>query len=250
MTTINERIAELIQADIDGDLAVADRAELTAALESSAEAREFRHEMVRLAKLMTDAPDLDPPWGLRRRIVDSIKLPARSRLSAWIKPASYGLAVAAGVLVAVGVAHIKPSGSQDMSSLVGTMVSQSHGLPSSVSGELAIDASAVHGQVVLKNLDSAWAVEFDLQSTDEVEVAIDLDGTGLSFGGYAGQDENAGVKNFEVLGEKVRVTNQGSHQFVLFLRRAPQGVDGQQKIGIAINHQGETVYKGLLASRG
>ena len=89
------------------------------------------------------------------------------------------------------------------------MVSQSHNLPSTVTSELAIDSAAVRGQVRLKNLNSAWAVEFDLQSSDAVEVAIDLGGTGLSFGGYAGQE-----------------------------------------IGIAINHQGETVYHGLLASRG
>lgn len=253
MTTINERIAELIQADIDGDLPAAEHAELTAALEGSAEARKFRDEMMRLAKLMADAPDMDPPWGLRRRILDSIKLPVRSGLSGWLRPASYALAVAAGVLIAVGVAQmtrLTPQGSEDMSSLVGTMVSQAHDLPRTATSQLAINAPEVHGQVRLKNLDSAWVVEFDLQSTDAVDVAIDLGGTGLSFGGYAGQDENAGIKNFEVSGEKVRMTNQGSHQFVLFLRRAPENSDGSQEIGIAINHQGETVYKGLLESRG
>ena len=250
MTTLNERITELIQADIDGELAVADRNELATVLESSAEARSFRDEMSRVAKLMADTPDVDPPWGLRRRILDSIELPVRAGLSGWLKPASYGLAVAAGVLLAVGVSQLKSPGTEDMSSLVGTMVSQGQDLPHASSSKLAIDLAPVRGQVQLKNLDTAWALEFDLQSEEAVELAIDLSGSGLSFGGYAGQDDNAGIKNFEVSGEKVRMTNQGSHQFVLFLRGVPESSDGSQQIGIAVNHQGETVYRGLLESRG
>ncbi len=250
MNMLDERIAELIQADIDGVLAVVDRAELTAALENSAPAREFHEEMIRMAKLLADMPDIDPPWGLRRRILDSIRLPVRSRLSGWLAPASYGLAVAAGVLIAVGVAQVTPRGSEDMSSLVGTMVSQGHDLPRSATSELAIDLAGVQGQVRMKSLSLAWALEFDLKSEDAVEVAIDLDGSGLSFGGYADQDENAGVDNIEVSGGKVRMTNQGSHQFVLFLRRAHEASDGPQEIGIVVNRLGETVYRGLLESRG
>jgi hypothetical protein len=250
MTKIDERLAELIQADIDGELPAADRAELTAALERSAAARGFHDELTRMSKLLADTPDVEPPWGLRQRILDNIKLPERSWLSGWLTPASYGLAVAAGVLLAVGVTQVTPQGSEDMSSLVGTMVSRGHELPGSAASELSIDIAEVQGKVRLTSLDLAWAVEFDLQSADTVEVAIDLGDTGLSFGGYAGRDENAGVKNLEVSGEKVRVTNQGSHQFVLFLRRVPESSDGSQEIGIAVNQRGETVFRGLLESRG
>ncbi len=251
MNRLDERIAELIQADTDGELAAVDRAELTAALENSAQAREFHDELTRVAKLMADVPDIDPPWGLRRRILDSIKLPARPGLSGWQRPASYGLAVAAGVLVAIGVAQMStPQGSEDMSSLVGTMVSQGHDLARPATSELAIDLAGVQGQVRMKSLNLAWALEFDLKSEDAVEVAIDLAGSGLSFGGYANQDENAGVDNMEISEGKVRMTNQGSHQFVLFLRRAPEASDGPQEIGIVVNRLGETVYRGLLESGG
>lgn len=252
MSTLDERMAELIQADSDGELAAADRAELTAALEKSAQARAFQDELVRVAKLLADVPDINPPWGLRRRILDSIKLPVRAGLSGWQRPASYGLAVAAGVLVAVGVTQMTPQSPQDMSNLVGTMVSQGHDLDLArpATGELAIDLAGVQGQVRMKSLSLAWALEFDLKSEDTVEVAIDLDGSGLSFGGYADQDENAGVGNMEVSAGKVRMTNQGSHQFVLFLRRAPAASNGPQEIRIVVNRLGETIYRGLLESRG
>jgi hypothetical protein len=248
MNMLDSRIAELVQADVDGELSVEHRAELNAALESSSEARQFHDEMSRVAGLLTDASDLDPPWGLRRRILDNVNLPAKPWLSGWQAPASYGLAMAAGVLMAVGVSQVTPRGSEDMSSLVGTMVSQGHDISTPATSSLAIDLAEVQGQVHLKQISQAWAVEFDLQSTDAVEVSVDLDGTGLSFGGYAGQDENAGTRNFQVHGEKVRVTNQGSHQFVLFLRSAPESSNGSQEIGVAINHRGNMVDRGLLES--
>ena len=250
MTIPKERIAELIQADVDGELAAEDRAELSLALEDSAEAREFHDEMTRLARLMADTPDLDPPWGLRRRILDNAILPARPHLSRWLRPASYGVAIAAGVLIAVGVTQMTPQTPQDMSSLVGTMVSQGQDLSRPPTSELIIDVESVQGKVRLKDLDLAWAVEFDLKSEDAVEIVIDLGETELSFGGYANRDEHTRNENFEVSEGKVWMTNDGSHQFVLFLRRVPEGNKGSQEIGIAINQRGETVYQGLLESRG
>ena len=250
MTATEERIAELIQADIDGELAADDRAELDSALESSAETRKFHDEMARLAKLMADVKDLDPPWGLRRRIIDNVKLPPRPVWSRWARPASYGLAVAAGVLMAVGVTQISPQGSTDMSSLVGTMVSRGAELSRPSSSELSIDVEAVQGQVLLKDLDSAWAVEFELNSNDDVEIAIDFGKAGLSFGGYANRDGSSKNENLEVSEGKVTMTNNGSHQFVLFLRRVPESSEGSQMIGITVSHQGEAIFDGLLESRG
>lgn len=252
MTAPDERIAELIQADIDGELAMEDRAELNSVLESSSEAREFHDEMTRLAGFLSKTPDLDPPWGLRRRILDNIKLPVHPQRSRWLRPATYGLAVAASVLIAVGVTEMAPTTSQDMSSLVGTMVSQKPDLSVSKSpgNDLVIDVEALKGRVRLKEVDSSWAIEFDLQSEDAVEIALDLGKTGLSFGGYADYDENSSYEKFEVSDGKVRMTNDGSHQFVLFLRRVPGSSEDSQEIGITINHQGETVYEGLLESRG
>jgi hypothetical protein len=250
---LNERTAELIQADIDGELADGDRSELEAALEQLAEARQFRDEMNRVAELMKSAPDLDPPWGLRRRILDSIQLPSRPRLAAalsslWSGPLSYGLAMAAGMLIAIGFAEVAPQGQEDLQGLVGTMVTNGADMPGSASSGLQIDLAAVNGQVSLKPADQAWALEFDLQSTEAVEVAVDLGSSGLSFGGFANQD--SGVENFTVSGGDVRVMNQGDHRFVLFLRNVPEQGVAPQEIAIAVNIAGNTVFRGMLESRG
>lgn len=251
---LSERTAELIQASIDGELAGDRESELAAALEHSAEARQFQVDMSRVGQMIADLPEVDPPAGLTRRILDNIELPVRSRLarwsadfaSAWLKPTSYGLAVAAGVLIAVGVVYVTPQHPDDVRQLVGTMVRGGHDLPGAVSGELDIELAMLHGQIRWKDLDQAWALEFDLRSDDAVEIAIDTYGSSLEFGGFARQDGNSGLDAIEVSGSKLRVMNRGSHQFVLFLRDKAEAASGTQEIVVLVNHRGAEVYRGSL----
>lgn len=255
---LNERTVELIQAGTDGELTMSEQSELEAALAQSAEARKFHEDMSRINQMIASLPDVEPPMGLTHRILDSIHLPAKSRFAAlssffdrsWLAPASYGLAVAAGVLVAVGVVQMAPQSQDDMSSLVGTMVSEGPKASQPVSGELKIDLSQVQGHVKLKNSDQAWALEFDLSSESEVEVSVNMLDAGLEFGGFARQDGSLNLENIEVSAEKVTVSNQGDHQFVLFLRHNVSASSGLKGIGIAVSQGGKVVYQGLLESKG
>ncbi len=248
---LDERIAELIQADVDGELAEEHRAELNLALEHSSDARVFQAEMKRVAEIFAQTPDIEPPIELENRILDGVDLPSRSSILAghasWFKPASYGLAMAAGVLLAVGVGQLKPQDQLDMSKLVGSMVQNRHELSAPAAGQLGINIEAVQAQFQLTSLEQALVVEFDLNSTEAVTLVMDLKGSGLTFGGFAKQD--VGVENFEVSGRKVRVSNQGAHQYVLFLRGVPGESAGQQDIGIVVHQQGEIIYSGALEPR-
>ena len=245
---LDERLAELIQADVDGELGPEQRAEVTQALEQSEEARVYHSEMLRVARLMTETPEQDPPWGLRQRILDSIELPAMS--AGWFRPASYGMAMAAGVVLAVGVLSIAPMGNKELGSLVGTMVSNGQDIPRGAEAGLDINHPEIKGQVWLKNLDEAWVVEFDLESKGAVDVTIDLNNTGMRFGGYADQAGYTGEEQLQVSGGEVRVVNQGTRHFVLFLRSIPEQQVSPQEIRIAMNRQGEMIYQGSLQSGG
>jgi anti-sigma factor RsiW len=249
---LDERIAELIQADVDGELAVAERGELEAVLKQSAEARRFREEMLQVARLMAELPLVNPPPGLTRRILDRIELPSRTRWlvasTTWFRPASYGLALAAGVLIAVGIAQVTPTESGDFQNLVGSMVQQGKVLPASASGQLRIRVPGVEGRVQLKAIEQAWAIEFDLDSEQPVEVTVDLASAGLRFGGFA--DPSAEVEVIDVSGGKVRVVNQGSHRFVLFLRSSAESEAGARAVAVAVSQAGETLFEGELQSGG
>jgi hypothetical protein len=201
---------------------------------------------------MASAPDLDPPWGLHRRILDFIVLPSTTRFSrftsVWATPGSYGLALAAGVLLAVGVYQIAPRDSASIEDMVGTMVLKGNHLPGAPYNELRIDIPAVNGQIRLKPVDQAWVLEFDLRSAEVVDVDIDLGAAGFTFGGFASQDP--AVENFEVSGGKLHLQNQGNHGFTLFLLEDPAKSEGPRKIEVAVNHQGNNVFHGMLESTG
>ena len=71
---ITERTMQLINADIDGELSQAGQSELESMLESSAEARAMRAELLKLNNLMSSLPAQQPPPDLNQRIMQTIKL--------------------------------------------------------------------------------------------------------------------------------------------------------------------------------
>lgn len=247
---LDERIAELIQADVDGELPAADRPELERTLAESAEARRFRDEMLRIARLMSTLPPTEPPADLRRRILDRVELPAPARWLAfggsWFRPASYGLAVAAGVLVAVGIAQVVPSGATDIEHLVGSMVRQDGSLSAPAAARLDIEAPGVTGEVSVTVLDGVRAIEFEFVSERPVELRVDLAGSGLRFGGIA--DPESGVQVMDLSGGDVRVVNHGSRRFMLFVRPEAGREAGTGSVGIAVGQEGKTLYQGHLQS--
>jgi len=254
VNTLNERIADLIQADVDGALAEFDRAELDAALENSSDARAFRNEMLQLAGILNSTPELDPPAGLNRRILDSIELPSPLRLPAWLKkwfqPVSYSLAVAAGMLITVGMMKILPVSDVEMSSLVGSMVQQAEVMPDTSRGQLGVDVEAVRGSILLKELDGALAMQFELDSEEPVDISISLAQAGLSFGGFAhdtNSGETDGLSVLEVSDGNVRVRNQGAQQFVVFLRSDPGSKSGVNDLGVTISQNELQIFKDSIS---
>jgi len=251
---LNERITDLIQADIDGELTDHDRAELSRALLQSQEARKFRDDMIRINGLMASIPSLDPPFGLQHKIINAIKLPKRvqfsARTSRWLQPASYALALAAGVVMGIGLAQMSPRETQDLSTVVGTMLSQPESQHGSAGESLAIRLDYVQGNIKRSYLDHAMALEFDLTSDEPVEVTIDLSGTGMRFGGFADQDFASALEKFEVSDGKVHLRSSGNQQYVVFLRNGPEGAERSQDIGISLAQHGANMYPGLLESKG
>jgi hypothetical protein len=249
---LNERISELIQADVDGELAEHDRAELSRELLQSQEARKFSDDMQRVKQFMASIPSMDPPAGLQRRIIDAIKLPRRRRFSAttsrWFQRASYGLALAAGVVMGIGLTQVNPKETQDLSAMVGTMMSQPESQQGPAGDTLAVSLDYVQGNIKRSYIDEAIALEFDLESVEPVEVTIDLSGTGMRFGGFADEELASVVEKFEASDGKVHLLSSGNHHYVLFLRNEPEGAAGLQDIGISLVQHGTNIYQGQLDS--
>jgi anti-sigma factor RsiW len=84
MTIGNDRLHELIQADLDGALSAAERAELARLLLQDPDARRLHGQLQRTDRLLRDIPADEPPAGLRDAVI------AGSARRAWQRAAGTG----------------------------------------------------------------------------------------------------------------------------------------------------------------
>jgi len=222
---LEERTLNLINADVDGELTPAEQQQLDSILETSAEARAMRAELLKLSNLLNSVPEQAPPDGLSSRILTQLA-PRRAfslaSLFESFQPVTAGLAFAAGLLLTVGFYEMSPQGrtSGDAASMVGTMVAGQNSGLNLLENSLYFSGDDFSGSVSLSENNGLYVLNFDLDSTDRREIKVGLDQTGLSFGGFA---ETPGTSDkvmdtVTISGGTLRVVSQGRQQFAVFLR--------------------------------
>ena len=234
---ISERILELINADVDGELRPEDQSELDAALESSAEARAMKSELQKLSNLIDSLPPQQPPRSLGNQILNGIKLPSKMSsfsLSSWFssfQPATAGFAFAAGLLMTVGFYEFSAERvtSGDSASMVGTMIAGQGSGPELLTNNMYLKGDGFAGTISLRESSGIYVLNFDLESETSTEVMVGLDRTGFEFGGFAEiqSDENRVFESVTMSGGALRVVNQGRQQFAVFLREDGAGKPAQ-----------------------
>jgi hypothetical protein len=171
---LTEREMELIQSDVDGELAVADRAELGRLLLAKPQARRLREDLQRLTQLLDMAPTAEPPATLQTAVLESIpwRSPTRS-VSSWQAPLriAAGFAVAAllvGTLYQLG----RPFGeSLDRAALSGTMARPSTS-PSTSTAVAAtrLDLQGLQGSVTVRGPVGSRQIDFEVATDRPVDV--------------------------------------------------------------------------------
>jgi hypothetical protein len=258
---LEQRTIHLINADIDGELEADEREDLEAILESSADARAMRAELLRLSNLLDNAPEQSPPTDLLHKILNQITPPPRggavfslSKLFASFQPATAGLAFAAGLLLTVGFYELSPNhqSTGDTASMVGTMVASQPGGPEFLKNDMSINGDGFSGTLSLRENEGIYVLNFDLESEDRTEIEVGLDGTGFSFGGFAETrgDADKVFDSVAISGGTLHVVNQGKQQFAVFLRKssAEQAVDAES-ITIDFSRDGEHHVTGVPESQ-
>lgn len=273
---LEQRVIDLINAEIDaeidGQLGSHESAELESILQASEEARVMKTELRKLSNLMADMPEQEPPADLASRVLAQIRLPAsrpangQSLRPKWsllgslasFQPAQAGVAFAAGLLLTVAFYETAQhdGAPADLSSMVGTMMADPSRLPAREKDSLPIAGSGLSGSVSLSEIGEYVVLSFDLESAQQTEIEVGLAEAGLGFGGiaHASAAGNAGDETYEVSGGTLRVVNQGRQVFSVFL---PQVADptadratgqdgGGRAIPIEIFTEGATVFSGVL----
>jgi hypothetical protein len=242
---LNRDQRELISAGLDGELTSRERREHDALLAASAEARALQAELRSVGGALETLPEVAPPSDLAERVLTQATprrasvTPIRSR---W-RRVQLPLAFAAGLLAAVVVQRLlPPAAPEDQQWMSGTLAPASK-LPG-LTGH-RIDTEGLHGQVSLGQRDGARALEFRLQASAPLEIEVDLEGTGRSFGGVVSVDEVPGVdaRRIEFAGGTVRVVGDGAAAFGLLLPAMATGAGQGGAIRVAIHSGGEIRYE-------
>ena len=219
---IEERIIELINADIDGEITSDEKTELDGILESDADARALHQELSGLCETLDSNEQLDPPPHLRHVIMNQIpndqqQEPETGWLRAlFVTPAvRYAATFAAGVVMAVLIidsGQIQEARLDDVSNLVGTMGD------GPVVASVAINRSEVAGRVDLKRAEPMMILDFNLSTNGPIDIVATYSDRTVWFNGFA-QLEATGTSISANDGE-IRIQVDGKRRYAVFLNNS------------------------------
>lgn len=223
----DDRLNELLNAELDGELDGAGQAELERLLSASAEARARREELRRVADALSHLKPVEPPADFASSVFAALRpngakvVPFRGAVpKAQRRWVPYVGALAAGVaLGAIGLSvWLAPRAEFDAASLAGTMTDPTHRAAGKVLDRVAVDSNGLTGSASLHEADGLWVVEFDLNSAAPVEVLAIYDGTLVRLQGFVRPQPTSEA----VLAGPGRLSfvNEGAQRAAIYLRPA------------------------------
>ena len=249
------RSIELTQSGLDVELSEAERIELGTYLEQSGEARDYQAKMQELSAFLDRAPELEVPDGLRERILDQVELPAVKARGAGFRLnqlpgfVRYGLATAAGLLLAFGIYEFRPGadGEQGLSDMTGTIMPGGN-----ASGEVVLDSYSfeieqLSSSVSLQNRDGALVLDVLLDATGPGEITVNFTSDGLQFDAIAPMQSD--LSSIVVAGQAIQVKGSGRQHFAVLLHRDDKSAGGAAaSIKLEYSGDGKLLKSGKLTT--
>ncbi len=221
--TIDPKYFELIQADIDGEIDDAGKAELENFLAESEEGRAVYEELESLCRSLDSMPAIDPPQHLRHVLLNQapVKAPPQPQpgfLQRLFSGPALGYVGVFGAGVALTLAlvdsgQISRGAFDDVTGLVGTISEPDFAAPEH--GMISIDESEVAGTVTLRSTGPLLIVDFDLSTRQPVEIVAGYSDKTIWFNGFA-QLESTGTSIAAESGA-VTLRMDGKRRYAVFL---------------------------------
>ncbi len=221
--TINPKYFELIQANIDGEIDDAGKAELEGFLADSEEGRAVYEQLETLCRSLDGMPSIDPPPHLRHMLLNQAPVraatqPAPGFLQRLFAGPVLGYAgmFAAGValtLTLVDSGQISRGAFDEVTGLVGTIADSEFVVPEH--GTISVDRSEVAGTVTLRSTGPILIVDFDLSTRQPVEIVAAYSDKTIWFNGFA-QLESSGTSIAAETGA-VTVNMDGKRRYAVYL---------------------------------
>jgi hypothetical protein len=227
--TGDQRILDLLNGSIDGEISAADQEELDHLLASSPELSKLNDELRAVSRVLDDLPELEPPQYLKETIERQARLPVGGHTGSG-KPGFFGgwlnanwlrtgAALAAGLVLTVGVYEMgsEPITTGDSTSMVGTMAKKGQAdQQGTLLDSIHLDTKELKGLVELRNKDKLFTLDIQLSSDEPAELVVAFGGRGLEFEGVSpSQSQKVSVS---VVNGSIHLVSSGERHFTLNLR--------------------------------
>ncbi|MEE4173411.1 MAG: hypothetical protein V2I57_04085 [Xanthomonadales bacterium] len=244
-----ERIQELVQAGVDGELDAEGRQRLAALLDESAEARALHEDLERLKAFIDRAPELPVPDSLHDAIVRGVTLPSPPAWKRWLRFSElpgfvrYGMAGAAAMVLTVVVyqAGEQLDPAQGYDDLVGTIAAS--GPDARKVDEVKFGSADARGEARLLAKPEGYALAVDLDLAAPTELAITLPGEAYRFNAFAQGADSLSAVSWS--GNRLTATADGKQRFVVLLSEST-GDPSPGEITLSLSRNGTVLLAGAL----
>lgn len=251
---IEQDIIELINADIDGELAEAERATLQDYLQAHPDAQAYYDELANMCASLDSVQQLDPPPHLRHQILHAVTKPpaqkARQEEAPFWRsfllapPLHYVGTFAAGSLVTfliISSNQISDRAFDDVTDLVGTMTTDVNSTGGPEYGTINLAAQVLAGTVKAHRAGPIMVIDFDLSASKPVEIIAEFTDPDVWFNGFA-QLESDGTSVSAKTG-RVSLQMTGKRRYAMYLHNASNSA---ATVSLRFYAAGELVHEGSL----
>ncbi|MCZ6642511.1 MAG: anti-sigma factor [Gammaproteobacteria bacterium] len=259
--SVDAKIVELINAEIDGEISVSDRSILDDHLRSHPEASRLKDELTDLCQSLDSMEDLSPPPHLKHVILASLDSPAPAPTRAATKASSAPRrwwfpatplwqntgAFALGCVITVvlmSTNQIADRGYDDVTDLMGSIGVSADEAGDRATDRLNLTRDEVAGTITANRSGSIMVIDFDLSSREEVEIVVEFSDQNVWFNGFAQLESDS----TSVAAESGRVSLQmdGQRKYAIYLHNSNPG---PAAVNLQFYAAGELIFEDGLTFR-
>ena len=246
--TIEQKYTDLINADIDGEISAAEKGELQAFLDESAEGQALHDDLSSVCDTLDAIQSEEPPTHLRHIIMNSVKPTRKPEESPgflqilFATPAvKYAVTFAAGVILTLSIVDsdkISNHAFDDVTGLVGTV---SAPVNSALASSISVTKPDLAGTVSLRSAESMLILDFDLVAKNHIDIEAIYSDPSIWFNGF-GQLESEGTTISAETG-RVRLGMNGKRRYAVYLHN--QG-GRETTVNLRFLEDGKVVHEASL----
>jgi len=220
--TPEQKYADLINADIDGEISASEKAELQAFLDESAEGQALHDDLSSVCATLDAVESEQPSPHVRHVIMNSVKPTREPKKSPgfleilFATPAiKYAVTFAAGVFVTLSIVdsdQISDHAFDDVTGLVGTVADP---VNAALASSISVTEPDLAGTVSLRSAESMLILDFDLVAKSHIDIEANYTDRSIWFNGFA-QLESEGTTISAETG-RIRLGMNGKRRYAVYL---------------------------------